>query len=51
MNELREIFNRVNVVVWWRGNELYAWLRVTQASDDAIYLVTGSWPPSPGLAP
>ena len=49
VDELREVFDRIDVVMGRRGDELHAWLRVAEARDEARDLETGKLAPLAGL--
>ena len=40
VDELGEVFDRVDVVVGRRGDQLHAWLGVAEAGDERVHLVT-----------
>ena len=49
--KLRQIFDRVDVVVRRRRNQRHSRRGVANASDVLVHFVAGSSPPSPGFAP
>ena len=51
VDELRDVLDRVDVVVRRRRDERDAGRGVADAGDLRLTLWPGSWPPSPGLAP
>ena len=51
VDQLRQIFDRVNIMVRGRGNQTYAGDRMAHARDDLIHLVTGQLAALAGLGP
>ena len=51
VDQLREILDRINVMMRRRRDQTHTRGRVPGAGDILIHLVAGNWPPSPGFAP
>jgi hypothetical protein len=51
VDELRQVFDRIDVVVRRRRNQFDARRRIADLAISSNTLWPGNWPPSPGLAP
>src|SRR3569832_2474020 len=51
MNQLRQVLDRINIMLRRRRNQTHHRDRETQQDEEHGTKRPGSWPPSPGLAP